>query len=141
MRGEGFFYGILVAMPEFFKISVNIPVKFPITIKPVLNSLKKINYPPKLTEIIIVEGNQIAQQRNLAIKKSSGDIIYLLDNDSEVNPDSFKIISAEFNKKNVAAVGGPSLTKKGKNYLNFLIGCALETYFGAMRIGTAMNTT
>lgn len=116
------------------KISVNIPAKPKSDVKPVLNSLKKIEYPPELIQIVIVEGNQIAKQRNQAIKRSSGEIIYLLDDDSEVRPDSFRIIIQEFKKKNVAAVGGPSLTKKDGNYLNFLIGCALETYFGAMRM-------
>lgn len=128
------FFMIIFAMQKLPKISVNIPIKPNSTLKPVLDSLRKVDYPSNLVEIIIVEGNQIAKQRNKAIKHSSGELIYLLDNDSEIKPNSFKIIAREFGKKNIGAVGGPSLTKKDGNYLNFLIGRALETYFGAMRM-------
>ncbi|OGK47551.1 hypothetical protein A2963_00770 [Candidatus Roizmanbacteria bacterium RIFCSPLOWO2_01_FULL_40_13] len=121
-------------MPTLPKISVNIPIKPESDIKTVISSLKKIKYPPEQTEIIIVEGNQIARQRNLALKKSKGEIIYLLDNDSAVKSTAFEIIASEFKKSAVAAVGGPSLTKKDKNSLSFVIACALETYFGAMRM-------
>lgn len=117
------------------KISVNIPLIINGNPSIVLKSLKKIDYPKELYEIIIIEGNQISRQRNIGIKKSSGQIIYLLDDDSQTNPDAFKIIAKEFLDQKVAAVGGPSLTPKTEgNYLNQLIGYVLETYFGAFRM-------
>lgn len=82
-----------------------------------------------------VEGNQIAKQRNVALKHSSGTILYLLDDDSRVHRNSFKILAKEFSSPKVAAVGGPSLTKKeSEGYFNDLMGYTLETYFGAMRM-------
>ena len=121
-------------MPRLPKISVNIPLISRGNIKPVLDTLQKVDYPKDLIEIVVVEGAHIGKQRNIAIKHSHGEIVYLLDDDSEVRSDAFKILAKEFKNKKVAAVGGPSLTKKDGNYLNFLIGCALETYFGALRM-------
>jgi len=116
------------------KISVNIPVITNGNAKIVLESLKKIDYPKQLTEIIIIEGNQIAKQRNEGLEHSNGDIIYMLDDDSQVQPESFKILAEEFNNPKVAAVGGPSLTPCNNGYLNQIIGYVLETYFGAFRM-------
>jgi len=117
------------------KISVNIPVRPGDDPNIVLGSLQNVKYPKNLFEIIIIEGNHITKQRNRGIKKSKGEIIYLLDNDSYVQPNAFKIISKGFSNPKVAAVGGPSLTPENeKNYLSQLIGYILETYFGAFRM-------
>lgn len=122
-------------MKRLPKISVNIPLITNGDASIVLNSLKKVKYPKKLIEIIIIEGNQIAKQRNIGIKNSTGSIIYLLDDDSRVNHNSFKIIAEKFSDPKVATLGGPSLIpKNNKNYLNSLIYYALGTMFGAMRM-------
>ncbi len=117
------------------KISVNIPVRPGDDTNIVLGSLQNIKHPKNLFEIIIIEGNHITKQRNRGIKESKGEIIYLLDNDSQAQPNAFKIISKEFSDPKVAAVGGPSLTPENeKNYLSNLIGYILGTYFGAFRM-------
>lgn len=117
------------------KISVNIPLVRGGDASIVLESLHKVHYPRELLEVIIVEGNHIAKQRNAALRCSTGDIIYLLDDDAIVAPDAMKFIAKAFMNRKVAAVGGPSVTPHtGGNYINQLIGMALETYFGAMRM-------
>lgn len=122
-------------MPKLPTISVNIPVRTNDSAKIVLKSLRKVDYPRKNIEIILIEGNHIARQRNEGISKSKGKIVYLLDNDSVVHKDSFKILAKEFLNKKVAAVGGPSLTpRESGNYLNRVIGYVLETFFGALRM-------
>lgn len=114
-------------------ISVNIPVITDGDVSIVINSLKKVDYPKSKFEIIIVEGNQIAKQRNEAVKRSKGKIVYLLDDDSRVRKNSLKLIEKEFEKSKVAALGGPSVVYN-KNYFNILLERVLETYFGAMRM-------
>jgi succinoglycan biosynthesis protein ExoA len=122
-------------MTSLPKISVNIPLITNGNASCVLKALKKVNYPKNLQEIIIVEGKSVGRQRNIAIKKSSGEILYLLDDDSRVQPNAFKILVKEFTDPKVAAVGGPSLTEISNGiYFNELIAYALETYFGAMRM-------
>ena len=122
----------MTALP---KISVNIPLIAGGDPGIVLDSLKKVEYPPNRYEIIIVEGNHLTKQRNRGIVISKGEIIYLLDDDSQIHPKAFKILAKEFSDPKVAAVGGPSLTPSSKgNYLNNLVGYTLETYFGATRM-------
>ena len=117
------------------KISVNIPLITNGNASIVLNSLQKIEYPKGLYEIIVIEGSHLTKQRNIGLKVSKGEIIYLLDDDSYVQPQSFKILAEEFRNPKIAAVGGPSLTPQdGQNYLNQLIAYVLETYFGAFRM-------
>ena len=117
------------------RISVNIPIYFHGDPHIVLRSLKKVDYPNGLIEVLLIKGEQIALQRNAGLEKSRGDIVYLLDDDSQVQPNALKIIAKEFEKPELAALGGPSLSpKNGGNYLSRLIGYVLETYFGALRM-------
>lgn len=117
------------------KISVNIPLITNGDASIVLNSLQKIEYPKELYEIIIIEGSHLTKQRNIGLKVSKGEIIYLLDDDSQLQPQSFKIVADEFRNPKIAAVGGPSLTPQdSQNYFNQLIAYVLQTYFGAFRM-------
>ncbi len=116
------------------KISVNIPLIENGSAEIVLDSLKKVDYPARLFEIIIIKGNNLAKQRNEGVKNSKCEIIYLLDDDSQVQPNSFITIAKEFQDMNVAVVGGPTLPPKNGNYINQLMGYILETYFGAFRM-------
>ncbi len=117
------------------RISVNIPILPDTNPQVVLESLRRVDYPKQLIEILIIEGRHIAKQRNIGIKNSKGKILYLLDNDSQVNPKAFKLIAKAFTNPNIAAVGGPSLfSYKDGNFVSQLIGYTLETYFGAMRM-------
>lgn len=116
-------------------ISVNIPLIVDGDAKIVLDALKKIDYPRELYEIIVIEGNHIASQRNIGFKHSQGEIVYLLDDDSQVQPNAFQIIAQEFADPQVAAVGGPSLTPSNRgSRIGQWIGYALETAFGALRM-------
>lgn len=121
-------------MAKLPKISVNIPLITDGDNTIVLESLKKIDYPKNLFEIVIVEGNQISKQRNVALENSSGTIIYLLDDDSVVHPKSFKLLAKEFSNPKIGAVGGPSLVPQEGDYFNKLVGYVLATYFGATRM-------
>lgn len=117
------------------KISINIPVSVDSQATIVLKSLEKIDYPRNLYEVIIVKGNHLTRQRNKAITRSSGEIIYLLDNDSEVRPSALRILAKEFSRPEVAVVGGPSLPpKQGQTYFGKIVSYTLQTYFGAFRM-------
>ncbi len=122
-------------MKKYPNISVNIPLITNGDASIAFKHLRRVEYPKNRIEVIVVEGNQIAKQRNTALKHSKGTIIYLLDDDSRVRPQAFKILAREFSNPRVAAVGGPSLTYKSDGkYFNKLVGYILETYFGAMRM-------
>ena len=100
-----------------------------------LQSLSRITYPKGKYEILVIKGSHVSKQRNIALKESHGTIVYLLDNDSQVQPNALTIIEHAFEKKTVAAAGGPSISPLNEEiYVSKLIGYILETHFGALRM-------
>ena len=61
------------------KISVIIPVRPKWGVKPALLALEKVDYPPKLIEVLVAFGFSPSKQRNLAAQKARGEILYFLD--------------------------------------------------------------
>jgi len=117
------------------KISIIIPVKLNGDISSVMESIKNVDYPKKHLEVIVAEGNWPSSQRNKAINKAGGKIIFFLDNDSRIQPWSLNLLEKKFSDPQLAVLGGPSLTSpKDTNYFSKLIGYILETYFGALRM-------
>jgi len=85
-------------------------------------------------EIIVVRGNQPSLQRNKAVQKAKGEIIYFLDNDSFVAPSNLKRIIDFFNNHPQAAVsGGPSLVSKNEKFFGINIATALSSFFGSAK--------
>ena len=81
-------------------------------------------------EIIIVSGNQPSVQRNRAVEKAKGDVLYFLDNDSIIDPLSLKSAIAVFNvDPKTAIVGGPSLTPESDSFLQQCFGIVLSSFF------------
>ncbi len=82
------------------------------------------------SEIVIVSGNQPSLQRNRAVEKATGDIIYFLDNDSAIDPLSLKSALAFFNAdETVGIVGGPSLTPKTDTFIQHCFNLVLSSIF------------
>ncbi|MDE2589049.1 MAG: glycosyltransferase, partial [Patescibacteria group bacterium] len=107
-----------------------------------LDALKRILYPKNLYEIVVLKGSHLSKQRNLAIHETNGKIVYLLDNDSQVQPNALSIIQQTFTNKKISAVGGPSISPENETtYLSKLIGYILETHFGALRMRLRYSKT
>lgn len=81
------------------KISIIIPVKPKKEIKIVLEALRQVDYPFELIEIFVSQGFNPSRQRNEAVKQARGEIIYFLDNDSEIEKRAFKRAVATFSGK------------------------------------------
>lgn len=82
-------------------------------------------------EIIIAEGTSPSRQRNLAAQKSTGDILFFIDDDSLISTSCLHICTEHFVSKTVAVVGGPSLTPPDNSLKQRLFGSALSSAFGA----------
>ncbi len=122
-------------MSKLPKITIIIPVRLGAVASVSLDSIKKADYPKNLIEIMVVEGNQPSKQRNEAIRKAKGDIIYFLDDDSHISKNCLKTIAKEFSNPKLDVLGGPSLIDSySKNFFNRVIAYILETYFGALRM-------
>jgi len=80
-------------------ISVVIPVKPGGNFQEALAALQEVDYPPAKIEVIVAYGYWPSKQRNEAVSKAKGKIIYFLDSDSEVHPQALKRILAALNGK------------------------------------------
>jgi succinoglycan biosynthesis protein ExoA len=114
-------------MPTF---SFIIPVKPGGTVKALvaLRQLSELDYQ---FEILIAEGTNPSLQRNMAAQRSQGDILYFLDDDSQVSPDCLSQCDRAFYDPAVAVAGGPSLTPESDSRLQHLFAYALTSIFGA----------
>lgn len=93
-----------------------------------LHQLKGQDYP---FEILIAEGTRPSRQRNLAAEQSQGDVLFFIDDDSQVSPDCLIQCTTALNDPVVAVVGGPSLTPGNDSRFQHLLGFALTSPFGA----------
>jgi len=110
-------------------ISLIIPISPRENIDIFLRNLKKTKYPNKL-EIIFAEGKNPSKQRNEAIKKSRGDIIYFLDSDSYPQKDIFQFLLKDF-KKNIDGVGGPAINPESSSLIQKTFHSVLSSFLGS----------
>jgi succinoglycan biosynthesis protein ExoA len=112
------------------KLSVVIPT-CPGTPVRALAALQAADYPPERLEVLVEEGLCPPRQRNEAVQRACGDVLYFLDNDSLVAPDALQRLAAHYRNAEVQVVGGPSLTHAAEPLLSRCIGYALGTRLGA----------
>lgn len=114
-------------------ISVVIPVAPGGSVKTVVDSLKKADYPKGRLEVLVAEGRQPSRQRNLAVEKAKGEYICFFDDDIIVEPGVLRMFLKHY-KKGVAMVGGPNLTPPADSLLQKAFGYAMASFFGAAKM-------
>jgi len=117
---------------EKLKFSIIIPVAPWDKPKKAIESLKEIDYPTNKFEIFLISGTNPSRQRNEGIKKSKGEIIVFLDNDSEVPKDYLKII--ENHHQNYDVVGGPAETSKDDTFIGKCFGSVIGSYLASQKM-------
>jgi len=110
-------------------ISIIIPVKpgFSVT---ATQRLAAVDYPQDRYEVIVAEGYSPSRQRNRAVARARGEIVYFLDDDSLTSPGFLRIVAGHYRDPQVAAVGGPSVTPATDSILQRSIGTALASALG-----------
>jgi len=88
-------------------VSVIIPVARGHEPDKAVRALREIDYPAARIEVLVVRGNQPSKQRNLAAREARGEILYFLDNDSEIDPETLSRVVEILRDPGIAAVGGP----------------------------------
>lgn len=117
-------------------ITVIIPVPSEFENLKALSFLEKIDYPEDKIEIILSIGRHPAIQRNSAVETAKGDVLYFLNKDSQVLPETFSnVIKIIYSSENIAGAGGPDLTPQDNTYTQHLFGYAMASFFahGKMR--------
>lgn len=85
-----------------------------------VNAAKEFRYPDGKLEIIVARGKQPSVQRNAGIRAARGEIIYFLDDDSVVQPESLWRAVERFYDPAVKMVGGPNLCPPDAPFLERL---------------------
>ncbi len=80
----------------------------------------KIDFPK--TKIVVTGPIRPAEKRNIGIKKAKGEIIAFIDSDAYPEGDWLGEAVKYFKDKSIGAVGGPNLTPKEANILEFASG-------------------
>jgi succinoglycan biosynthesis protein ExoA len=111
------------------RISVIIPRKPGGAVR-ALAGLARADYPAELFEVLVAYGSMPSAQRNLAAREAAGEILYFLDDDSQVHPGFLRVAAGHFRDPLVAAVGGPSLTPATDSPLQRAIGAAFASPVG-----------
>jgi len=116
-------------MNETPAVSIIIPVK-PGGRVSALAALRKADYPPAFLEILVTEGRQPSRQRNRAAAVAGGEILYFLDDDSQISPGFLHKAVRHYDEPAVAAAGGPSLTPDTDSPLQHSFALALASVIG-----------
>ena len=111
------------------KFSVIVPVKPGGEVR-ALRFLAQASYPAELFEVLIAYGSQPSAQRNLAAAEAKGDLLFFLDDDSQVEPGFLETAARHYRDPGVAAVGGPSLTPATDSTLQKAIAAAFASAVG-----------
>lgn len=78
-------------------------------------------------EFFFVQGTLPPLQRNVAIRQSTGEFVFLLDDDLVIPRDLVPRTLAEFDSEQVAGIGGPNLTPEDDPPFAQLSGAVLES--------------
>jgi succinoglycan biosynthesis protein ExoA len=111
------------------KFSVIIPVKPGGEVR-ALRALALASYPAELFEVLVAYGSQPSAQRNLAAAEAKGELLFFLDDDSQVAPGFLEVAARHYTDPGVAVVGGPSLTPDSDSPLQRAIGVAFASAVG-----------
>ena len=115
-------------------ISVIVPVRPSEDVGGVIGALADIDYPDDRFEVLVVRGTQPSRQRNEAIRKSRGELVYFLDNDSVVDPDAFRKAVVYYEDPDVVGVGGPNLALPARGLVPRAIDATFCSAFGTFRV-------
>lgn len=93
-------------------------------------NIKRLNCPLHKLELILVEGEYPAVQRNEGAKVAQGEILCFWDNDCQPSSDYFQKVSQIFEQdENIVAVGGPAIPRVKSGFLHNIYAVTLQSYF------------
>lgn len=94
-----------------------------------VETLKRTDYPLANIELLISEGKNPSRQRNLAIDKATGEIIFFFDNDAEIPNNYLKKAMQHYQNQDINSIGGPVETSNTDPFLQKCFGYVIGSYF------------
>lgn len=116
------------------KLSVIIPVRSEQLPSDTVIGLTQACKDFPLIEVIVVEGNALSKQRNLAVERATAPLIYFIDDDSCLDSASLKEAIDYFDNPDVDVVGGPAVTRSDATFLENCFGEVVSVPLGAWRM-------
>ncbi len=111
-------------------ISIIIPSAPERSFQEIIENLRRIRPENIAIQILVVKGTWPPLQRNFAIKKASGEFIFLFDDDVIIPAGTIKKVLKAFNQNsNFDVIGGPNLTPPDNGFLQHCFGYAHASYF------------
>jgi len=120
----------MACLPTF---TVVIPIRRGSPVPHAAQSVRNVDYPQELIEIVLVEGANPSLQRNAGIQSANGELIYLLDDDSVLSLKAMRYAVecfAEHPEPHLVCVGGPVLTIASDTPFQKAVGAAMGSVFG-----------
>lgn len=121
------------------KVTVIIPILPDVTTAQAIETLRKIDYPPDKIEVLVSRGKNPSRQRNQALDRATGDIIFFFDDDSEIPRDYFKKALEHYKNSDIDALGGPAETSKTDSFLQKCFGYTLGSYFATQSMSNKFH--
>ncbi|MFH1444873.1 MAG: glycosyltransferase [Nanoarchaeota archaeon] len=104
-----------------------------------LETLKKTDYPLDKIEVMITKGKNPSRQRNQAIDRATGNIIFFFDDDSEIPKDYFKKALEHYEDETIDAIGGPAETSRTAPFLQKCFGYVIGSYFATQSMSNKFH--
>ncbi len=99
-----------------------------------LRSLRKVKAPPGGIEVLLARGTQPAAQRNRAVRRARGEIVYFLDDDAVVAPRNLMLLARHFREKDLAVAGGPDLRPLRNTWFELAVDLVQGSWLGSFLV-------
>lgn len=95
--------------------------------------LESLTYPVGLgpVEVLVTLGGCPARQRNKAVEQAQSELLYFVDDDSWVAPETLSLMVETLERHQAAALGGPAVTRPEAGWFERLVGEVMASPFGS----------
>jgi cellulose synthase/poly-beta-1,6-N-acetylglucosamine synthase-like glycosyltransferase len=101
---------------------------------PVLRSLAALPAAARPKEAFACVGKNPSLQRNLGVKECRTDMVYFLDDDSLVMPETIQELSSHFQDNRTAVAGGPNLVPPDASSFEKTVSAVLASWLGSFKV-------
>ncbi len=101
---------------------------------PVLSGLAKLPAPQRPREIYASIGKNPSLQRNLGVAQCKSPLVYFLDDDSVVGPNTARDLVSHFEDRRTAVAGGPNLVPPDAISFEKTVNAVLASWMGSFKV-------